>query len=673
MATPMNNTGNALGSVAPADLQDNAQVLDELVNGGADKVTGRTGKELKSWAGMEKENAGIIESTRQNLIPLGRQYMSLAAAQADISNIALNSTTYVRSTDTAALAIEYRNVDGNLVATGRKMPSQQAVDKAASSAQQAGLSVEKKIFDDDGVEIVHALADADGKAPLTTNKLGAVGMARAEIASQGGNDIPWAITDSNRIPYIAGTPMGGVCVGNTEIVEIPGPPGIVFCDANYIPMACTPGFESDQDIPVLGGGSVEPIVAEKFRAYDTMGVRSEGQSLSLGIGAPANAPQPISITQPYGNKGFSNNNNSDTTDTDVYVPLHESSYQPSEGTWPAAETPVTGATSKLVSEIQVETGLAWDQQDSIYIGSSPGTGGKRIIDLIKGTSAYNRMIAHVTNSVRLSALEGKSHAELAVLWLQGESDYSSGTTREKYLELYLQFITDNLSDKKAITGQKFDPIFISYQLSTHRSYNRATPVIALALRDAALSGITEIAFPAYIGSYWGSSDWVHGTSEDYYMFSQYFGRMIYKKRKDMIDGVTGKIHRLDVVDEVRQGMLNTLYFNVPVPPLVFDTSWVTPAENMGFHVRNKTSLSVVDVISSVNIVGRDRVRVATTRPLTDDEVITYGWGKAGDPQTNGRVSGPRGNLRDSEGDLAGESYTDGAGVLRKLHNWCVIF
>lgn len=62
MATPMNNTGNAVGSVAPADLQDNAQVLDKLLGGSAQKVTGRLGKELKSWSGIEADLDAIVTS-----------------------------------------------------------------------------------------------------------------------------------------------------------------------------------------------------------------------------------------------------------------------------------------------------------------------------------------------------------------------------------------------------------------------------------------------------------------------------------------------------------------------------------------------------------------------------------------------------------------------------------
>ncbi|MHC6841145.1 hypothetical protein ACYAT0_27445, partial [Klebsiella pneumoniae] len=88
-----------------------------------------------TWKGVLKKNEDEIEKTRQNLIPLSRQYMTLAAAQADIANIPEGSTTYVRSADGNSLADEYINNGGTLEATGRKMPSQEAVGDAETKPQ----------------------------------------------------------------------------------------------------------------------------------------------------------------------------------------------------------------------------------------------------------------------------------------------------------------------------------------------------------------------------------------------------------------------------------------------------------------------------------------------------------------------------------------------------------
>lgn len=142
------NTGNPVPSSAMPDVWDNNATIDEFVNSPELTLTTRTGTERDTLAGIQKKSddqrvqmaedgAAVVEETRKNLIPLSRQYMTLAAAQADIANIPVGSTTYYRSPDDSALAIEVMNVGGTLQPTGRKMPSQKAVDDIAEQTQQA--------------------------------------------------------------------------------------------------------------------------------------------------------------------------------------------------------------------------------------------------------------------------------------------------------------------------------------------------------------------------------------------------------------------------------------------------------------------------------------------------------------------------------------------------------
>ncbi|EPF7429242.1 hypothetical protein ACSTTT_005201, partial [Klebsiella pneumoniae] len=126
------NTGNPRPSNSMKDLNDNALANDDYMNSEADTFIDRLGDERDTLRGSTKKmlaaGAAVVEETRQNLIPLSRQYMTLAAAQADIANIPVGSTTYYRSPDDSALAIEVINNGGTLTATGRKMPSQLTVE-----------------------------------------------------------------------------------------------------------------------------------------------------------------------------------------------------------------------------------------------------------------------------------------------------------------------------------------------------------------------------------------------------------------------------------------------------------------------------------------------------------------------------------------------------------------
>ncbi|HGU0757464.1 TPA: hypothetical protein ACM62B_000745 [Klebsiella pneumoniae] len=133
-------TGNPVPSSAMPDVWDNNRVQDEILNSEELEVETRTGIMTPTWKGVLKKNEDEIEETRQNLIPLSRQYMTLAAAQADIANIPEGSTTYYRSPDDSALAIEVMNVGGTLQPTGRKMPSAMPMGYQSATAVSSGAA-----------------------------------------------------------------------------------------------------------------------------------------------------------------------------------------------------------------------------------------------------------------------------------------------------------------------------------------------------------------------------------------------------------------------------------------------------------------------------------------------------------------------------------------------------
>ncbi|HDT2785658.1 TPA: hypothetical protein QHN07_002985 [Klebsiella pneumoniae] len=139
-----------LGTTTPEIFMDNVKRADELVNGPAGTVDDRGGEPLDTWRQMMAKNDEI----RQNLIPLSKQYQTLAAAQTDIANIPEGSSTYVRSPDDAYLAIEYMNVGGTLVATGRKMLS------ALPTGYQAATAVSSNAANTIAITIPGLLVDS---------------------------------------------------------------------------------------------------------------------------------------------------------------------------------------------------------------------------------------------------------------------------------------------------------------------------------------------------------------------------------------------------------------------------------------------------------------------------------------------------------------------------------
>lgn len=121
-------TDNDVPSTDIRDAVYAGAMLDKVVTSTDLTYTDRLGGEHYTVDGIKAEGDKVVEETRQNLIPLSRQYMTLADAQADIANIPDGSATYVRSTDDSALADEYINNGGTLEATGRRMISAGYVD-----------------------------------------------------------------------------------------------------------------------------------------------------------------------------------------------------------------------------------------------------------------------------------------------------------------------------------------------------------------------------------------------------------------------------------------------------------------------------------------------------------------------------------------------------------------
>ncbi|EPX2837926.1 hypothetical protein ACWYEE_005247, partial [Klebsiella variicola] len=133
-------TDNQVPSTDILDAVYAGAMLDKVVTSTDLTYTDRLGGEHYTVDGIKAEGDKVVEETRQNLIPLSQQYMTLAAAQADIANIPSGSVTYVRSTDGSSLADEYINNAGTLQPTGRKMPSQNSVNQALIAVGQVATA-----------------------------------------------------------------------------------------------------------------------------------------------------------------------------------------------------------------------------------------------------------------------------------------------------------------------------------------------------------------------------------------------------------------------------------------------------------------------------------------------------------------------------------------------------
>ncbi|MDL4446650.1 hypothetical protein [Klebsiella michiganensis] len=175
-----------LGTTTPEIFMDNVKRADELVNGPAGTVDDRGGEPLDTWRQMMAKN----DEVRQNIIPLSKQYMTLEAAQADIANIPEGSTTYYRSPDDSALAIEVMNVGGTLTTTGRTMASGELVADIDQRISQVDGENITEIHDDTGNVIGYLAADGRLFLPYLNEAVQDI-LSRLSglVSSRGGADI----------------------------------------------------------------------------------------------------------------------------------------------------------------------------------------------------------------------------------------------------------------------------------------------------------------------------------------------------------------------------------------------------------------------------------------------------------------------------------------------------
>ncbi|SAQ12812.1 flagellar biosynthesis%2C cell-distal portion of basal-body rod [Raoultella planticola] len=187
------NTGNSRPSNSMKDINDNALAFDDYMNTESDIYIDRFGNAKDSLSGTVIKiiaAAGVaVEATRQSLIPLSKQYMTLADAQADIANIPDGSTTYVRSVDGSSLADEYINNGGTLEATGRKMPAQAAVDDALAGVTALNLLITDSYLPQ-GYSA--AITDPEGNAAALINDGGGFEIPELIVgdSSSAGEDMP---------------------------------------------------------------------------------------------------------------------------------------------------------------------------------------------------------------------------------------------------------------------------------------------------------------------------------------------------------------------------------------------------------------------------------------------------------------------------------------------------
>lgn len=694
------NTGNAVPSSDMPDAWDNNTTIDIFVNSPDLSVTTRTGIERDTMAGIEQKSAdqreqiaadgaAVVEATRQNLIPLSRQYMTLAAAQADIANIPDGSTTYYRSADDSALAIEVINNGGTLEATGRKMPSQASISQDLQSVFELIRNNELDSFlflAKNGV-----VGRLNGAGELECYSVIVQEMKTGDVNIAPG-DYPFAVAASNgflltlddsaklrgvEAEFLQATLAGAELKNGRFAFDWQGANGFLMTLGTDGKLT---GIEADFQQIRLDGKDIKEVFSQSVFSDVYPGAPGVlagyihtacyGQSQNIGTtngvihGVPFDSKSLMlnGGLRSYGTGGY----DTSVGQANYYIslkPMYEISANSTYG-----ETYMSGHAISARAFLDA----AYPGLDVKKIYTVSGQGGAAVADLIKGTAAYSRTLTQWVALINLVQSEGEAYRCASMIWSQGGTDDSLNTNPDAWESAVRQMRSDFTADIKSQTGLHVDPPYITNQINNYMRYPALNGKPNIGIRQYKM--VTEEgnnfygSCPTYILDFF---DVAHWTKESQVKVGAYNEKV---ERNLLLTGGTWKpVHPIKITTS---GRFTTAKFNLPEGgALQFNTNIVNEVPTtFGFSAEQPDGTAIG--IDRVRLIANDTVEVRYTSTPLPGAVLMYGQtGQVGDPNASngsglGRQNGVRGNLCDNAGDSDKIQIN---GIDYPLHNWCWMF
>jgi len=300
-------------------------------------------------------------------------------------------------------------------------------------------------------------------------------------------------------------------------------------------------------------------------------------------------------------------------------------------------------------------------KDTIICIFPGGQGTTAIKDLGKGTRPYQCFIDNIESAYKNAKERKWDFIVPAICWMQGESDIEE-YPKTNYKFLLKKFQTDITNDIKNITHQAKDVRIVCYQ-TNNVSGGRKFKENNFKCQESVVPR-SQLELVEEDSLFWPSSptylyDFVRERIHINAIGQQLHGKFVAMSALDIIHGNSCEKGLMPSSIQCL-GSKVVINFNVPYPPLVFDTTSVSKIKHFGFSV---ISPSNKDIVQSVYINNNSIHLICSENAIGCK--IRYAIN--GERMHSGRIHGPRGNLRDSQG------IYKKARVNRKeypLHNWC---
>lgn len=368
-----------------------------------------------------------------------------------------------------------------------------------------------------------------------------------------------------------------------------------------------------------------------------------GQSLSVGaVGAPA-----LSLEQPYDNQMFVGGVlTPDTAEARAsFVPLVERNVE-------TMESGFANRAHELATPLLAMRPA--EERSHRMLVSCHGVGGYSYAQLKKDTAPYANGLAQLEAAVALSAAASESLIVRGVTNVHGESDHLG--QNPDYEASLVEWQANLEADVQQRTGQSAPVPMFHTQMSSFTMFGSSFSAVTQAQWQSHLHHprVLVMVGPKYMLPY--VEDGVHLSNEGYRWLGEYHAKAY---AREILEGKPWE--PLRPLAASRDGVVVTLEYLVPSPPLVLDTTLVSDPGNYGFQAFDDAGPIAIGAVAV-----RDATHVTLTlasKPGANLR-IRYAFQAAVGAHA-GPAEGARGNLRDS--DATPSSYGN------TLYNWSLHF
>ncbi|MHB5245634.1 hypothetical protein ACYB7P_27695, partial [Klebsiella pneumoniae] len=579
-----------------------------------------------AWQYQNKAGVAVLQAKQPGTAAITgtiREFPTLAAAQADADagNIPVGSTAYYRSPDDSALAIEVINNGGTLEPTGRKMPSQTEVDQVRVQIMTLLNSMFRTSGLPSGWDVLLGInklgqyaGGIDSTGALNFGKMISVlseiataniqNLNAGNIITTGGAKITGVAPDGFDFAFFNKLMQVGVGIKNDGSLAA-GKIQAFYADIGRLvsDVIFNGGVKTTGKLPKgflwgptddlgrmpfglkqngnLAAGTIEvnrliaesiesdSLPAEKFplktKLADLIHLIIYGQSLSAGVNAaPLQTITAILNAWRY-IAGVRAQDGSGTSAEKHASIVAYTETQADTGDGIGYETPMGGAITALLDRMAVNV-EGYSPGDVQVLGSAPGQGSRSISELKQPTGTYmTRVVDDMSYGIARANEKGWTYAPHAVIWMQGETDQSAGTSAETYKNSFSEMVDTINGYASTVLGRAIELPWFTYQFNSwkNRTPNTTYPTIPLALLDLARTrDDTRLVQPMYMYDY---ADNAHLLGFDSKICGYRFGLAI---EQELITGT--KFEPLWSKDISLQGGVANIWYN-PVGKLVLDT------------------------------------------------------------------------------------------------------